>query len=193
MALSVATLAGFPALNSASQRSAGTPTDAATFSFTNGVYTQGATQYVAAIVDQQGINPTRIFFADNNTGGAATGGTVPLPTLVTITQVSAHGQSIQELPSTSFEVSDAVGFAGYLVVLTPAEPSADSGGFSNASNTQNLAGYYGGKTNQDTGNQTLVQVPGYTTASPTLGYPQPQLRYYVSFNALLILASTSTG
>src|SRR5258708_21584218 len=149
MALTVATLAGFPALNSTFQRSAGTPTDAATFTFTNGVFTQGATQYVAGLIDQQGINPTRIFFADNNTGGAATGGTVVLPTLVSVTQVSAHGQSIQELPSTTFEVSDAVGYAGFLVIMTPAEPSPDSGGFSNASNTQNLAGYYVGKTNQD--------------------------------------------
>ena len=193
MALSVATLAGFPALNSTFQRSAGTPTDAATFSFTNGLYTQGSTQYVAAIIDQQGINPTRIFFADNNTGGAATGGTVTLPTLVSVQQVSAHGQSIQDLPSTTFEVADNVGYAGFLVIMTPAEPSADSGGFSPAGQTQNLAGYYGGKTNQSTGDQTLVAVPGYTTASPTVGYPQPQLRYFVSFNALLILASTSTG
>ncbi len=193
MALSVATLAGFPALNSTFQRSAGTPTDAATFSFTNGVYTQGATQYVAAIIDQQGINPTRIFFSDNNTGGAATGGTVTLPTLVSVTQVSAKGQSIQELPSTSFEVTEATGYAGFLVIMTPAEPSADSGGFSPAGQTQNLAGRYGGPNNANTGDQTLIAVPGYTTASPTVGYPQPQLRYYVSFGALLILASTSTG
>lgn len=193
MALSVATLAGFPALNSTFQRSAGAPTIAATFAFTNGVYTQVGTQYVAAIIDQQGINPTRIFFADNNTGGAATGGTVTLPTLVSVTQVNAHGQSIQELPSTSFEVSDAVGYAGFLVVMTPAEPSPDSGGWSPASNTQNKAGPFGGANNANTGNQTLIQVPGYTTASPTQGFPQPQLRYYVSFNALLILASTSTG
>jgi hypothetical protein len=193
MALSVATLAGFPALNSTFQRSAGTPTDAATFAFTNGVYTQGATQYVAALIDQQGINPTRIFFADNNTGGAATGGTVTLPTLVSVTQVSAHGQSIQELPSTSFEVTDAVGYAGFLVVMTPAEPSPDSGGWSGAGQTVNKAGYYGGPTNQSTGDQTLIQAYGYVAGNPVQGYPQPQLRYYVSFNALLILASTSTG
>jgi hypothetical protein len=193
MALTVATLAGFPALNSATQRSAGTPTIAATFTFTNGVFTQSGTQYVAALIDQQGINPTRIFFADNNTGGAATGGTVPLPTLVSITQVSSHGQSLQELPSTSFEVQDNVGYAGFLVVMTPAEPSPDSGGWSGAGQTQNKAGYFGGPTNQSTGDQTLIAVPGYTTASPTQGFPQPQLRYYVSFNALLILASTSTG
>lgn len=192
MALSVATLAGFPSLNTTFQRSAGTPTIAATFSYTNGVFTQGGTQFVAAIIDQQGINPTRVFFADNNTGGAATGGTVVLPTLVSITQVNAHGQSIQELPSTTFESSDAVGFAGFLVVMTPAEPSMDSGGSANA-NQGYSAGYYGGLTNQDTGNQTLVAVPGYTSATPTKGFPQPQLRYYVSMNALLILASTSTG
>lgn len=192
MALSVATLAGYPSLNTTFQRSAGTPTDAATFAFTNGLYTQGATQYVAAILDQQGINPTRIFFTDNNTGGSTTGGTVVLPTLVSVQQVSAHGQSIQELPSTTFEVSDAVGYAGFLVVLTPAEPSMDSGGSANA-NQGYLAGYYGGPTNQSTGDKTLIAVPGYTSATPATGYPQPQMRFYVSMSALLILASTSTG
>ena len=192
MALTVATLAGFPSLNTTFQRSAGTPTVAATFSFTNGLYTQGSTQYVAALIDQQGINPTRVFFADNNTGGATTGGTVTLPTLVSIQQVSAHGQSLQELPSTSFEASDNVGYAGFLVIMTPAEPSADSGGFAFAGDGY-LAGRYGGPNNANTGNQTLIAVPGYTNATPSTGYPQPQLRYYVSANALLILASTSTG
>lgn len=192
MALTVATLAGFPSLNTTFQRSAGTPTIAATFSYTNGVFTQGGTQYVAALIDQQGINPTRIFFADNNTGGAATGGTVTLPTLVSVTQVNAHGQSIQELPSTSFEASDAVGFAGFLVVMTPAEPSADSGGSAFAGSGYK-AGYYGGLNNQNTGNQTLVQVPSYGSFSPSTGFPQPQMRFYVSINALMILASTSTG
>lgn len=184
MALSVATLAGFPAINTTFQRSAGTPTDAATFSFTNGVYTQSGTQYVAGIIDHQGVNPSRIFFCDNNTGGG-TQGTVVLPTLVSVTQVSAHGQSLQELPSTSFEVSDAVGYAGFVVVLTPAEPSMDSGG--------TPAGWSGGPVNKNAITETLIQVPGYTTASPTVGYPQPQMRYYVTASALLILASTSTG
>lgn len=184
MALSVASLAGFPSINTTFQRSAGTPTDAATFSFTNGVYTQGSTQYVAGLLDVAGVVPSRLFYASNNTGGAANG-TVVLPTLVSVTQVSSHGQSIQELPSTTFEVSDNVGYAGFIVVLTPAEPSADSGG--------SPAGYYGGLTNQMIGSETLVNVPGYTTASPSVGYPQPQMRFYVSMSALLILASTSTG
>jgi hypothetical protein len=196
MALTVWPLGGFPVINTALQRTAGTPTigmNPASGSYTNGVYTQAGTQYVAALIDQQGINPTRVFFADNNTGGATTGGTVPLPTLVSITQVSAHGQSIQELPSTTFEVSDAVGYAGFLVVMTPAEPSPDSGGFSGAGQTQNKAGYFGGPTNQSTGDQTLIQAYGYVAGNPVLGYPQPQLRYYVSLNAILIVASTSTG
>jgi hypothetical protein len=190
MALSVATLAGFPALNTASQRSAGTPTDSATFSFTNGVYTQGSTQYVAGILDAQGTNPSRIFFSDNNTGGGATGATVPLPKLFSVTQVTQHGQSIQELPDFSAEVSDNTGIGGFLVILTPSEPSSDSGGSAPGSNT---GGWYGGPNAYNTGAITLVQVPGYTANSPTTGYPQPQLRYYVTVNALLVLASTSTG
>jgi len=192
MALSVATLAGFPSINTTSQRAAGTPTDAATFSFTNGVFTQGGTQYVAGILDQQGINPPRIFFTDNGTGSGSTGGTVVLPTLVSITQVSATGSSLQSLPSnytTSgggfIESANATGFAGYVVLLNAATPSADSGG--------RVGGYYGGLTNQDNGIFTLNEVPGYTAQAPTKQYPNPQMRFFVSVNALLILASTSTG
>lgn len=184
MALSVATLAGFPAVNTTFQRSAGTPTDAATFTYTSGVYTQVGTQYVAGILDQQGQVPSRIFFADNNTGGG-TGGTQVLPTLVSVTQVSNHGQSIQSLPSTTFEATGALGYGGFIVVITPAEPSMDSGG--------TPKGWSGGPTGSNALTSTLIQVPGYTTASPNAGYPQPQIRYYVSINAMLLLASTSTG
>lgn len=191
MALSVATLAGFPAINTASQRSAGTPTDSATFSFSSGVYTQVGTQYVAGILDAQGVNPSRIFFADNNTGGGTVGATVPLPTLVSVTQVSAHGQSLANFPSNypsgpSFnEYTDAVGYAGYVVLLNAAQPSADSGG--------RIGGYYGGLNNQNNGVFTLTEVPGYTAQAPTKQYPNPQMRFFVTANALLILASTSTG
>lgn len=190
MALSVATLAGFPAINTTLQRSAGTPTDAATFAFSSGVYTQGSTQYVAGIVDQQGINPSRIFFSDNNTGGGKVG-TVPLPTLVTVTQVSAQGSSLQEMPtnyvgSSSYnEAANATGYAGFVVVLNAATPSDDSGG--------RVGGYYGGLNNQNNGVFTLNEVPGYTAQAPTKQYPNPQMRFFVSMNALLILASTSTG
>jgi hypothetical protein len=191
MALSVATLAGFPAINTTLQRSAGTPTDAATFSFTNGVYTQGGTQYVAGIVDQQGINPSRIFFCDNNTGGGTKGATIALPTLVSVTQVSAVGSSLQELPtnyagsSTYNEAANATGYAGFVVLLNAATPSDDSGG--------RVGGYYGGLNNQNNGVFTLNEVPGYTAQAPSKQYPNPQMRFFVSASALLILASTSTG
>lgn len=191
MALSVATLAGFPAVNTATQRSAGTPTDAATLTFTSGVYTQAGTQYVAGILDQQGVNPSRIFFADNNTGGGTLGQTVPLPTLVSVTQVTAHGQSLANLPSNytggpSYnEYTDQVGMAGFVVLLNAATPSQDSGGL--------LGGYFGGLNNQNNGVFTLTEVPGYTAQAPNKQYPNPQMRFYVTVNALLIFASTSTG
>lgn len=189
MALSVATLAGFPSINTTFQRSAGTPTDAATFTFTNGVYTPGSTTYVAGILDQQGLSPSRVFFSDNNTGGGTTG-TLILPTLVSITQISAHGQSLQELPSTTFEVADAIGYAGFLVIMTPAEPSMDSGG--------RTGGVYGGPNSANNGISTLIPAQGYpsgigTGPSPVAGYPQPQMRYYLTMSAMLIIASTSTG
>jgi hypothetical protein len=191
MSLSVATLAGYPSINTTFQRSAGTPTDAATFSFTNGVYTQSGTQYVAGILDQQGINPARIFFCDNNTGGGTKGATIPLPTLVSVTQVSAQGSSLQELPTnyvgsaTYNESANATGYAGFVVLLNAAIPSDDSGG--------RVGGYYGGLNNQNNGVFTLNEVPGYTAQAPTKQYPNPQMRFFVSANALLVLASTSTG
>lgn len=191
MALSVATLAGFPSINTTLQRSAGTPTDAATFSFTNGVYTQVGTQYVAGILDQQGVNPSRVFFTDNNTGGGASGATVNLPTLVSVTQVSAHGQSLQELPSNYVggpsynEAADAVGYAGFIVLLNAAVPSADDGqwplGYNNATlGHANVPGW-------------TSQGGNYGVTGVTVGYPNPQMRYFVTMNALLILASTATG
>lgn len=195
MSLSVATLAGFPALNTTFQRSVGTPTDAATYSFTNGVYTPGSTVYVAGILDQQGVNPSRIYFCDNNTGGATTGATVVLPTLVSITQVSANGQSLQELPSNystgiSYnEVTPATGYAGFVVLLNAAIASADDGvyplGYNNATNGAGPVNY--------------ANVPGWTsqggayTGTTTAAYPNPQMRYFVTMNALLIIASSSTG
>lgn len=191
MALSVATLAGFPSVNTTFQRSAGSgPTDAATYSFTSGVYTQSGTQYVAGILDQQGINPSRVFFADNG-NGAGSIGTSPLPTLVSVTQVSAHGQSLANFPtnytnSISYnEYTDAVGYSGFVVLLTPAEPSADSGG--------KVGGYFGGTTATANGIYSLTEVPGYTSQAPTKSYPQPQMRFFVTMNALLILASTQYG
>jgi hypothetical protein len=188
MALSVAPLAGFPAINSFYQRTAGTPTiteNPAHASYTSGVYTQSGTQYVAGILDQQGVNPSRIFLADNTTGSGSTGSTIPLPTLVSITQVSAHGQSIQELPSTTFEVTDKVGYSGFVVLLNAAVGQQDDGvyplGYNNATlNHADVPGW-------------TSQGGAYTNAAITVGYPNPQMRYFVTFNALLILASTSTG
>jgi hypothetical protein len=191
MSLSVATLAGFPSINTTFQRSAGTPADSATYSFTNGVYTPTpGSVYVAGILDQQGVNPSRVFFADNGTGGGTTG-TVHLPTLLSVTQVSAHGQSIQELDSNySGSVSynsytDAVGYAGFVVLLTPATASADDGvyplGYDNAilPSYANTPGW--------------VSQGGAYTGTTTTGYPQPQMRFFVTMNALLIIASGSTG
>lgn len=198
MALSVWSLAGFPAINTAYQRSAGTPTDAAnpaSGSYTAGVFTASANTYVAAIVDQQGINPTRIFFADNNTGGGTTG-TVVLPQLVTITQVSAHGQSLANFPtnysgSVSYnEAADAVGYAGFQLVLNATPAGPDSGvyplGFNNAVSGAGPANY------ANTPGWTS-QGGAYTNAAITVGYPNPQMRFFVTANALLIIASTSTG
>lgn len=203
MSLSVATLAGFPSINSAvygargdvNSSSAGTPTDAATYSFTNGVYTQSGTSYVAAIIDQQGVNPTRIFFSDNGTGPGSTvgsGNSVALPKLVSVTQVSANGQSIQSFPSNysnsvSFnEFAAYSGQAGFVVVLTPAAASVDDGvyplGFDNAILNSSYANTPG-----------WVSQGGAYTGTTTTGYPQPQMRFFVTMNALLILASTATG
>jgi hypothetical protein len=190
MSLTVATLAGFPAINTVSQRAAGTPTTAATYAFSSGVYTPMSTTYVAGILDQQGVNPSRIYFADNDTGGGTTGATVNLPTLVSITQVSAHGQALGELESNySGSVSynsylDHVGYAGFLIVLNAATASADDGvyplGFNNATlNHSNTPGW--------------VSQGGAYTGAVTVGYPNPQMRYYVTMNALLIIASTATG
>jgi hypothetical protein len=191
MALSVANLAGFPVINTTFQRSAGTPTDAATYSFTNGVYTPGSTVYVAGILDQQGVNPSRIFFSDNGTGGGSTGSTVILPTLVSITQVSANGQSLQELASNysnsvSYnEYANAVGYAGFQVVLNAAIGTSDDGVYPLGYNNATLS---------------HADVPGWTsqggnynTTGVTVGYPNPQMRFYVTMNALLIIASTNVG
>jgi hypothetical protein len=195
MTLQVVTLAGFPAINTTFQRTAGTPTDTlaaqtgnATIgltSYTNGVYTQSGTQYVAGILDSQGINPSRIFLADNTTGSGSTGATIPLPTLVSVTQVSAHGQSIQNLDAASFMYTDKVGYSGFVVLLNAATGQQDSGiyplGFSNAVDTHtNTPGW-------------TSQGGAYTNAAITVGYPQPQMRFFVSFIALLLIATTSTG
>lgn len=193
MALTVASLAGFPSANTTFQGSAGTPADAATFSYTNGVFTQGGTQFVAGILDYPGVVPSRIFNANNGTGGGGGVGTIPLPTLVSITQVSAHGQSIQELPSRSTEATDIVGFGGFIIILTPAEPSQDSGGFPGQYPINTLGGYSGGLTSQANMAITLTDVPGYTAQSPSTGFPQPQIRIFASMAAMLILASTQYG
>lgn len=194
MSLSVATLAGFPSKNTAFQRSAGTPTDAATFSFTNGVYTPGSTTYIAGFLDAQGVNPSRVFNVDNGTGGA-TGGTISLPTLVSITQVSAHGQSLQELASNysgsiSFnEYADAVGYAGFQIILAGYPGGGDTGKYP--------LGYNNAITNSGPGNYS--NVPGWVsqggayTGVTTTGYPNPQMRYYVTMHTLLIIASTNVG
>lgn len=73
MSLSVATLAGYPAFLAGNS-----PTDAATYSFTSGVYTPGSTTYVAGFMD--GEMRAKLF------AGAGSGG-VGLPTLTSVTEV----------------------------------------------------------------------------------------------------------
>ena len=158
MALSVASLSGFPTENSVFQVTAGTPTDAATYTFTNGLYTQGATQYVAAILDREGVVPARFFGADNGTGSGSTGGTLVLPTLKTVQQLTY----VDNLGHTQY--------GGYIITLTPRPGGPQSGP-----------------------TPVLVNVPGYTTASPTSAYPQPLIVIPVSKSGLIVLASTSTG
>lgn len=173
MALSVATLAGFPAANSAfNAPSGGTPAVAATFAFTNNVYTQVGTQYVAGYLDREGVVPSRVFYANNNTGSGAPGATLPLPTLVSCTRLVY----VDHLGNTQVE--------GFTVILTPAEPGPDSGG---------TGSYSGGLTSTANLAVTLDNVPPYTTATPVTQYPQPQIRLLLSPAAILILASTQYG
>lgn len=192
--LTVAPLGGFPAINTYYQRGfTSTPTiteNPAHGSYTSGVYTQSGTQYVAGILDQQGVNPSRIFFSDNGQGSGSTGATVNLPTLVTITQVNAHGQSLQELAtnyssSVSYnEYADVVGYAGFVVVLNATPGTSDDGvyplGYDNATMSHpNTPGW--------------VSQGGAYTGTTTTAYPNPQMKFFVTLNAMLILASTATG
>jgi hypothetical protein len=73
MALTVAYLSSYPQFGPAP-----TQTYAATYTFTNGLYTQSGTQYVAGYLD--GENRAKFFYTD--------GATIALPKLVTITQIS---------------------------------------------------------------------------------------------------------
>lgn len=199
MALTVATLAGFPASNTAyagltestfdssgSQAyqaaggldvAAGTPTVAATFAFTANVYTQAGTQYVAGILDKEGVVPSRIFYANNGTGSGGNLGTQPLPTLVSITRnvyVDHIGNTLPE---------------GYVIVLNPAQPGPDAG--SPVSAVSDSLGKT--TTTEFPAEPVLIPAQGYTNANPVAGYPQPQIRVLVSTSALLILASTQYG
>lgn len=202
MALSIATLSGFPAANTtfASNKvpsfyptgvavtgtSSPSPTVAATYSFTtsttfptNGklVYTQGTTQYVAGIIDSNGVVPARIFTANNGSGYNQ--GTQPLPTLNYI---------IQQTVVDPYGITE---YGGYTVVLNPAEPGPDSGSPS-STGALTVQGNPGTPTNYPA-EPILDSVPGYTSATPSSGYPQPQIVFYVSMAALLILASTQYG
>lgn len=208
MALTIASLAGFPAINSAfastkvptfyptgvgvTGSNSPSPTVAATYSYststtfpTNGkqVYTQGSTQYVAGIIDQQGQVPARIFYSNNGSGNYSNT-TQILPTLNYIIQN---------------QYTDPYGFTeygGYVVVLTPAEPGPDSG----QSATTGNVNQFGASTavTQYPNEPILIPAQGYPTGtgtgpSPTSGYPQPLLQYPVTNYALLLLASTQYG
>lgn len=199
MALTVGTIAGFPASNTAytgltestfdssgSQAyqaaggidvAVGTPTVAATFAFTNNVYTQVGTQFVAGILDKEGVVPSRIFYSNNGTGTGGALGTQPLPTLVSITRniyVDHIGNTLPE---------------GYVVVLNPAQPGPDAG-----SPVAAVSDSLGKSTTTEfPAEPVLIPPQGYTAGNPISGYPQPQIRILVSNSALLILASTQYG
>lgn len=202
MALSIATLSGFPAVNTtfASNKvptfyptgvavtgtNSPSPTVAATYSYSTSttfpttgkpVYTQSGTQYVAGIIDAQGIVPARIFYASNGSGYSSA--TQPLPTLNYIVQ---H-QYVDPYGITQYE--------GYSIVLNPAEPGPDSGQSSTTGNTNQ----FGASTavTQYPNEPILVQAQGYGTGSPASSYPQPLMFFKVTMNALLILASTQYG
>jgi hypothetical protein len=199
MSLSIATLSGYPALNTTFQATnfpsfyatgvavgssnSPSPTVAATYSYTssttfptNGsyVYTQSGTQYVAGIIDYAGVVPARLFYANNGSGFNAN--TQPLPTLNYIVQhqVTCNDGSTE--------------YGGYTVVLYPAEPGPDSG----QSSTTGDVNQYGNTTSvtQYSNEPILIPAQGYTANNPVSGYPQPQLRFKVSMAALLILSST---
>jgi hypothetical protein len=202
MSLAIQPLSGWPSVNTAFMSSkipnqiipgapgtsstAGTPTVAAPYSYTLSttfpyagkyVYTPGSTTYVMGIIDYAGVVPARIFAANNGNGSYA-GSTQPLPTLNYIiqNQVTASDGTTE--------------YGGYVIVLTPAEPGPDSGSPSSPIVTKE--GNSGASTG--TGNYpvepVLVQVPGYTTATPSGVYPQPEMVFYVSMGALLLTSTT---
>lgn len=185
MALSVAPLAGFPANNSALLNPAnGSPVDAAAFSYSANpsvfvedanntfTYTPGSTTYVAGVLDKSGVQPSRIFTA-NNTG--ANQAAIPLPTLISVTLIDQASASIQEFSSTTAIVSEP---GNFIVLLLPAAGSLEDGVFP--------LGYPGpvGWT---------AQGGAYSNANAVTGYPQPVMEFKLSFNAMLILASTQYG
>lgn len=202
MALSIATLAGFPAANSvfASTKdpsfyptgvgvtgtNSPSPTVAATYTYSlnstfpnNGkfIYTQSGTQYVAGVIDVQGNVPARVFYANNGSGTFIA--TQPLPTLNFVEQ---------------HQTTDPYGitlYGGYTIVLNPAEPGPDSGQSATTGNLNQM----GASTavTQYPNEPILVPAQGYTNASPVSGYPQPYIRIRVSPQAMLILASTQYG
>lgn len=202
MALTLATLSGFPAVNTtfASNKvpsfyptgvavtgtNSPSPTVAATYSYststtfpTNGkpVYTQGSTQYVAGIIDSTGIVPARIFYASNGSGYSSA--TQPLPTLNYIIQhqyTDPYGITLYE---------------GYSVVLNPAEPGPDSGQSAGTGNINQVGASVA--VTQYPNEPVLVQAQGYGTGSPTATYPQPLMFFKLTMNAILILASTQYG
>jgi len=207
MALSIATLSGFPVANTtfASTKvpsfyptgvavtgtNSPSPTVAATYSYSlsstfpyNGkyVYTAGANVWVAGIIDSQGVVPSRIFYANNGSGYYTS--TQPLPTLLNV---------IQNQYTDPYGLTE---YGGYVVTLTPAEPGQDAGSPSSTGNLNQFG--LTNATSQFPNEPILVPAQGYpsgvgTGPSPTSGYPQPYMTFYVSMAAMLILASTQYG
>jgi hypothetical protein len=161
------------------------PTNAAPYSYTlsttfptNGqyVYTPGSTLYIAAILDKEGVVPARIFGANNGTGSYVSSTAQALPTLDYIIQ----------LQTTAWDGTTEYG--GYKVVITPNSLTGSAGNPSGAVLTET------GQTapvTQYPSEPVLVQVPGYTTASPSGNMPQPEMVFQVSMSACIITSTTA--
>jgi hypothetical protein len=203
MSLAVQPLSGFPAVNTAfvsgflpnqivpgapgSSSTPGTPTIAAPYSYSTSttfpnvgkkVYTPGSTTYIFGIIDAAGVVPARLFTANNGTG--------------------SYAGAAQSLPQLSYIIQNQVtasdgstGYGGYTVVLTPAEPGRDAGTPSSPIVTKEGNATASAGTSSYPQEPVLVQVPGYGTSTPSGVYPQPQMVFYVSMDAILITSTTA--
>jgi len=137
-------------------------------------YVQSGTQYVAGIIDREGVVPSRIFLA-NNGSGSYQSGTVALPTLNYIVQQQTVGWD------------GTTEYGGYKVVLNATAGSLEDGvyplGYTEPWNAQLGQGQTGPTA-------WTLQGGAYTNANAATGYPNPQMVFYVSMSAALLLSTT---